>query len=103
MQLFKVKKELELSLDTLCDKNLNKFEMKLSFHAQQMELAIANSAQLVIQSLSGPSDRLVNEVSSLVSPFLTSADILLLQDLKQLWKEMVTLFVIHIWCRLIFL
>ncbi|KAH9481745.1 hypothetical protein JR316_0006272 [Psilocybe cubensis] len=70
MQLFKVKRELESSLDALCDRNMGKFEMKLSFHAQQMEQAIANSAQLVIQSLSGPSDRLANE------------------DLKELWKEM---------------
>uniref|UniRef100_A0A8H7Y3L7 Uncharacterized protein n=1 Tax=Psilocybe cubensis TaxID=181762 RepID=A0A8H7Y3L7_PSICU len=69
MQLSNIKKELQLSVDDLCDKNMDMFELKLSFHTQQMEKAIADSAILVIQSLSGPCDRVVNE------------------DLRQLWKE----------------
>ncbi|KAH9481752.1 hypothetical protein JR316_0006279 [Psilocybe cubensis] len=64
MQLSNIKKELQLSVDDLCDKNMDMFELKLSFHTQQMEKAIADSAILVIQSLSGPCDRVVNEVSN---------------------------------------
>ncbi|PPQ83090.1 hypothetical protein CVT25_003794 [Psilocybe cyanescens] len=69
-QLTKVKKELELSLDILCERNKDMFEVKLSFHTKQVEQSIANSAQLVIKSLQGPYDRLVHE------------------DLRHLWKEM---------------
>ncbi|KAH9481747.1 hypothetical protein JR316_0006274 [Psilocybe cubensis] len=73
-QLAKIKKELELSLDILCERNKDMFEVKLSFHTKQLEQSIANSAQLVIKSLSGPYDRLVHE------------------DLRHLWKEMASLF-----------
>ncbi|PPQ83088.1 hypothetical protein CVT25_003792 [Psilocybe cyanescens] len=76
-QLTKVKKELELSLDILCERNRDMFEVKLSFHTKQLEQSIANSAQLVIKSLQGPYDRLVHE------------------DLRHLWKEMNWIFCVE--------
>uniref|UniRef100_A0A8H7Y3G6 ZZ-type domain-containing protein n=1 Tax=Psilocybe cubensis TaxID=181762 RepID=A0A8H7Y3G6_PSICU len=77
MQLSKVKREIQSSLDALCDRNMDMFELRLNFHAQQMEQVIMNSAHLVIQSLSGPSDRLLNK------------------DLRQLWKEMDWIFCVE--------
>lgn len=64
MLLSNVKKDLEQSLDALCARNMDMFELRLNFHAQQMERAIVHSAHFVIQALSGPSERLVNGVSS---------------------------------------
>ncbi|KAF9484260.1 hypothetical protein BDN70DRAFT_872756 [Pholiota conissans] len=65
-----LRKELHLSLDVLCERNQEMFELKLNYHTQQLQEAILNSAQYVVQSLSGPYDRL--------------RDV----DLKILWKEM---------------
>lgn len=90
MQLSNVKKELQLSVEDLCEKNMDMFELKLSFHTQQMEKAIADSANLVIQSLSGPCDRVINEVGYSFALFLTFIFMFNdVQDLRQLWKEMV--------------
>ncbi|KJA23767.1 hypothetical protein HYPSUDRAFT_66143 [Hypholoma sublateritium FD-334 SS-4] len=69
-QIEQLKKDLNLSLDTLCERNQEMFELKLNFHTRQLQEAILNSAQYVVQSLSGPYDRLHNE------------------DLRILWKEM---------------
>ncbi|KAF9484259.1 hypothetical protein BDN70DRAFT_162234 [Pholiota conissans] len=66
----KLQKELNTSLDKLCDKNREMFKVKLRYHAQQLQDTINNSARHIIKSLSGPYDRLYNE------------------DLKILWKEM---------------
>lgn len=57
-----LKKDLELSLDKLCERNLDMFELKLKLHAQQMQEAIINSARFVVRALSGPYDRLYDEV-----------------------------------------
>lgn len=61
-QIEQLKKDLNLSLDILCERNQEMFELKLNFHTQQLQEAILNSAQYVVQSLSGPYDRLHNEV-----------------------------------------
>jgi len=55
-----------MSLDALCERNLNMFELKLNFHTQKMEETILNSARFVVRTLSGPSDRLRNEVCIII-------------------------------------
>ncbi|KJA23768.1 hypothetical protein HYPSUDRAFT_1079957 [Hypholoma sublateritium FD-334 SS-4] len=65
-----LKKDLNSSLEVLCKRNEETFKLKLDFHTEQLQNAIHDSAQYVVQSLSGPHDRLRNE------------------DLKILWKEM---------------
>lgn len=69
-QIEQLKKDLNLSLDTLCERNQEMFELKLNFHTQQLQEAILNSAQYVVQSLSGPYDRLHNEVRLFSSQFV---------------------------------
>lgn len=60
--LTKVKKELQASVKTLCEQNKEMFDIKLTFHAQQIEQSIATSTQMVIKTLQGPYDRLFHEV-----------------------------------------
>ena len=69
-ELQHLKKDLGMSLDMLCERNLNMFELKLNLHTQKMEDAILNSARFVVRTLSGPYDRLHNEVCiiTLTSP-----------------------------------
>ena len=61
-KLSELRDELELSLDELCNRNMDIFESKLAFHTQQLQEAIARSAQYVVRTLSGPYDRLLHEV-----------------------------------------
>jgi len=67
-ELQQLKNDLGLSLDKLCEQNLDRFELKLNLHTQQMQEAILNSARFVVRTLSGPYDRLYNEVCLVISP-----------------------------------
>ena len=69
-KLSELRDELELSLDELCNRNMEIFDSKLAFHTQQIQEAIASSAQFVVRTLSGPYDRLLHEVRSLAAHFL---------------------------------
>ncbi|KAF8159290.1 hypothetical protein B0H34DRAFT_702908 [Crassisporium funariophilum] len=75
--LVKMKEDLSFTLDNLCERNMNAFELKLNFHTQQVQEAIANSAEFVVRTLSGPHDRLFNE------------------NLRELWKEMNWIFCVE--------
>jgi hypothetical protein len=81
----------KLSLDELCNRNMNIFELKLAFHTQQLQDAIASSAQFVVRTLSGPHDRLLHEVCPFAAGFVYRSRIVFYQDLRELWKEMVSL------------
>lgn len=65
-EIDQLKKDLNSSLDTLCKRNEETFKLKLNFHTEQLQSAIHDSAQYVVQSLSGPHDRLRNEVSGVL-------------------------------------
>ena len=68
-----LKKDLNSSLAVLCKRNEETFKLKLDFHTEQLQNAIHDSAQYVVQSLTGPHDRLRNEVGfskSLICAFL---------------------------------
>ncbi|KAF9563209.1 hypothetical protein CPC08DRAFT_760974 [Agrocybe pediades] len=77
VRLEQIQKELESSLDALCAKNLDWFNLKLDFQMQQIQESIYNSAQFVVHNLSGPYDRLHHE------------------DLRKLWREMNWIFCIE--------
>ena len=67
---------LLLSLNTLCERNMEIFELKLDLHTRQLQESIEHSAQYVVRTLSGPHDRLFHEVldfSSLLSVFANTA------------------------------
>lgn len=66
--LEQLKKDLNLSVDALCRRNRDRFEKKLDLHTRQLHNAILNSATWVIQSLSGPHDRLHNIVCGAQTP-----------------------------------
>jgi hypothetical protein len=53
---------LLLSLNTLCERNMEIFELKLDLHTRQLQVSIEHSAQYVVRTLSGPHDRLFHEV-----------------------------------------
>jgi hypothetical protein len=53
---------LLLSLNTLCERNVEIFELKLDLHTRQLQVSIEHSAQYVVRTLSGPYDRLFHEV-----------------------------------------
>jgi hypothetical protein len=91
IKLSELRDELELSLDEFCNRNMNIFELKLAFHTQQLQDAIASSAQFVVQTLSGPHDRLQHEVCPFAAGFVYRSRIVFHQDLRELWKEMVGL------------
>ena len=61
-----LKKDLGMSLDQLCERNLDMFELKLKLHTQQIQEAILNSARFVVRTVSGPHDRLHNEVCNVI-------------------------------------
>jgi len=67
-QLQKIRMELAVSLDILCERNAEMFDLKLSMHSTKIQETIVNSAHHVVKTLSGPYDRLHNEV--LHDPFL---------------------------------
>jgi hypothetical protein len=83
--------DLKSSLDDLCNRNMDIFESKLAFHTQQLQDAIARSAQFVVRTLSGPYDRLQHEVCPFVASFAYQSWTVFYQDLRELWKEMVSL------------
>ena len=60
--LSELRDEMELSLDEMCNRNMELFESKLAFHTQQLQEAIVKSAQFVVRTLSGPHDRLLHEL-----------------------------------------
>jgi hypothetical protein len=62
LQIDILKEQLHLSIDVLCSRNLELFELKLKLHTERLEKAILRSARFVISSLSGPHDRLEHEV-----------------------------------------
>jgi hypothetical protein len=62
LQVNVLKEHLHLSIDALCSRNLELFELKLKLHTERIEKAILHSARFVISSLSGPHDRLEHEV-----------------------------------------
>lgn len=64
LQVNVLKEHLHLSIDALCSRNLELFELKLRLHTERLEKAILHSARYVINSLSGPHDRLEHEVES---------------------------------------
>ena len=88
-QLQKIRMELAVSLDVLCDRNAEMFDLKLSMHSTKIQEAIANSAHHVVKTLSGPYDRLHNKVLHDLPFKLSVINITLEQDLRELWKEMV--------------
>jgi len=90
-QLQKIRTELTVSLDILCDRNAEMFDLKLSMHSTKIQEAIANSAHHVVKTLSGPYDRLDNKVLYDLSFKIFVIDLTSDQDLRELWKEMVTL------------
>ena len=63
-KLSELRDELKSSLDELCNRNMDKFELKLAFHTQQLQDTITSSAEFVVRTLSGPYDRLQHEVCS---------------------------------------
>jgi len=69
-QFQKIRTELAVSLDVLCDRNAEIFDLKLSMHSIKIQEAIANSAHHVVKTLSGPYDRLHNKVCH--NPFFKS-------------------------------
>ena len=53
---------LLLSLNTLCERNMEIFELKLDLYTRQLQESIDHSAQYVVRTLSGPYDRLFHAV-----------------------------------------
>lgn len=66
-EMDQLKKDLSLPLDTLCQRNEEMFELKLNFHTRQLQNTIENAAKFVVKSLSGPYDRLHNDVRILTN------------------------------------
>lgn len=62
LQYERLKEDLQLSLDDLCKKNRDLFNLQLRLYAERLEQAIMISARMVIRTLEGPHDRLENEV-----------------------------------------
>jgi hypothetical protein len=90
IKLSELRAELKLSLDDLCNRNMNIFESKLAFRTQQLQDAIESSAQFVVRTLSGPYDRLLHEVCPFAANFIYRSRTVFYQDLRELWKEMVS-------------
>jgi hypothetical protein len=59
--------DLESTVKTHCENNLQTFTKKLDFHTQQLQEAISRAATYVVDQLSGPHGRLHHEVSCIVS------------------------------------
>ena len=91
IKLAELRDELKLPLDQLCNRNMDIFELKLTFHTQQLQDAIGRSAQFVVRTLSGPYDRLQHEVCPFAAGFVYRSWTIFYQDLRELWKEMVSL------------
>lgn len=71
MQLNQMKEDLHLSIDVLSQRNTELFALKLKLHTEHLERAILHSARFVINSLSGPHDRLEHQVQFFAClPFL---------------------------------
>ena len=83
--------EMESPVDELCQRNKDIFELKLAFHTQQLQDTIEGSAQFVVRTLSGPYDRLLHEVCPFTAGFVYRSRTVFYQDLRELWKEMVSL------------
>ena len=69
--LSELRDELKLSLDELCNRNMDTFKLKLDWQTQQLENAIERSTKVIVQELrSGPHDRLLHEVCSFAAGFV---------------------------------
>jgi hypothetical protein len=68
-----LKEEVGVDVKTLCARNKDVFMKKLDFQTAQIQEAISCSAMYIVGQLSGPYDRLKHD------------------DLRKLWKEMVSL------------
>ena len=90
-KLSELRNELVLSVDESCQENEDIFELKLAFHTQKLQDTIQSSAQLVVRTLSGPYDRLLHEVCPFTAGFVYRLRSVFYQDLRELWKEMVSL------------
>ena len=89
-KLSELRDDLMLSLDVWCKRNMDIFELKLAFHTQQLQDTIKSSADFVVRTLSGPYDRLHHDVCSFTAGFVHHSRIVFYQDLRELWKEMVS-------------
>jgi hypothetical protein len=89
-KLSELRDEMESSVDKLCKGNMDLFELKLAFHTQQLQDSIESSAQFVVRTLSGPYDRLLHEVFPFAAGFVYRSQTVFYQDLRELWKEMVS-------------
>ena len=89
-KLSELREELQLSLDDLCNRNMKIFELKLAFHTQKLQDDIASSARFAKRTLSGTHDRLLHEVCPFTDGFVYRSRIVFYQDLRELWKEMVS-------------
>jgi len=89
-KLSELRDEMESSVDKLCKGNMDLFELKLAFQTQQLQDSIESSAQFVVRSLSGPHDRLLHEVCPFAAGFVYRLRTVFYQDLRALWKEMVS-------------
>lgn len=58
-----LRSDLESTVKTQCENNLETFTKKLEFHTQQLQEAISRAATYVVDQLSGPHGRLYHEVS----------------------------------------
>ena len=90
IKLSELRVELKLSVDELCNRNKDIFESKLAFRTQQLQDAIESSARFVVRTLSGPYDRLQHEVCPFAAGFVYRSRTVFYQDLRKLWKEMVS-------------
>jgi hypothetical protein len=90
-KLSELRDEMKSSLDELCNRNMNIFKVKLAFHTQQLQESITSSAEFVVRTLSGPHDRLRHEVCPFASGFVYRSRTVFYQDMRELWKEMVSL------------
>ena len=89
-KLSELREELASPVDKICQENEDTFELKLAFHTQQLQNTIESSAQFVVRTLSGPYDRLLHEVCPFTAGFVYRSRIVFYQDLRELWKEMVS-------------
>jgi len=101
IKLSELRDELDLSLDKLCNRNMDIFESELELlgtpsRTVESQEAIARSAQFVVRTLSGPYDRLLHEVPPFgVVAFVYHSPTFVFvgldhKDLRALWKEMVS-------------
>ena len=70
IKLSELRDELRISVDELCNRNMNIFESKLAFRTRQLQDTIKSSAEFVVRTLSGPYGRLLHEVCPFAAGFV---------------------------------